>query len=326
MTNTLTKTANYGISPAGISQDGISFRTFRDMLMGTREDSNMNIIDREMYEAYKRGVYVFKNDTFANNIYSVANSQIKEIHPNMTIVLICSADNTAAASIDIINTGAGPIPIKKVGNGILINVDPGDLKANTPTIITYDSVNRCYILVANPVKSASTTQACVTMLSSSLNSTSETVAATSKAVKVLNDTTVKISDKGAANGIAQLGSDAKLADTQIPASIAGSAKYIGTHSASGGVAPASPKDGNMWKISAGGTIASQAVNIGDYILYQGGTWHRIQNFGDTFQTKLNGIAAGAEVNVQADWNVTDTNSDAYIKNKPVTTTQINLWT
>lgn len=34
------------------------------------------------------------------------------------------------------------------------------------------------------------------------------------------------------------------------------------------------------------------------------------------RTKLNGIAAGAEVNVQVDWNVTDTTSDAYIKNKP----------
>ena len=32
--------------------------------------------------------------------------------------------------------------------------------------------------------------------------------------------------------------------------------------------------------------------------------------------KLNGIAAGAEVNVQADWSVTDTTSDAYIANKP----------
>lgn len=32
--------------------------------------------------------------------------------------------------------------------------------------------------------------------------------------------------------------------------------------------------------------------------------------------KLSGIAAGAEVNVQSDWNTTDTGSDAYIKNKP----------
>lgn len=34
------------------------------------------------------------------------------------------------------------------------------------------------------------------------------------------------------------------------------------------------------------------------------------------KSKLNGIASGAEVNVQADWNVTSTTSDAYIKNKP----------
>ena len=34
------------------------------------------------------------------------------------------------------------------------------------------------------------------------------------------------------------------------------------------------------------------------------------------KTKLNSIAAKAEVNVQSDWSVTDTSSDAYIKNKP----------
>lgn len=32
--------------------------------------------------------------------------------------------------------------------------------------------------------------------------------------------------------------------------------------------------------------------------------------------KLAGIASGAEVNVQSDWSVTSTTSDAYIKNKP----------
>lgn len=34
------------------------------------------------------------------------------------------------------------------------------------------------------------------------------------------------------------------------------------------------------------------------------------------KNKLGSIAEGAEVNVQSDWDVTDTNSDAYIKNKP----------
>ena len=36
----------------------------------------------------------------------------------------------------------------------------------------------------------------------------------------------------------------------------------------------------------------------------------------TEKNKLSGIAAGAEVNVQSDWNVTNTSSDAFIKNKP----------
>ena len=38
------------------------------------------------------------------------------------------------------------------------------------------------------------------------------------------------------------------------------------------------------------------------------------------QSKLDGIAAGAEVNVQPDWNETTTTSDAYIKNKPTLAT------
>lgn len=41
------------------------------------------------------------------------------------------------------------------------------------------------------------------------------------------------------------------------------------------------------------------------------------NFTDALKTKLEGIAAGAEVNVQSDWNETSTTSDAYIKNKPL---------
>lgn len=40
------------------------------------------------------------------------------------------------------------------------------------------------------------------------------------------------------------------------------------------------------------------------------------NFTDAYKNKLDGIASGAEVNVQSDWNVTNTASDAYIRNKP----------
>ena len=41
------------------------------------------------------------------------------------------------------------------------------------------------------------------------------------------------------------------------------------------------------------------------------------DFTDALKTKLEGIAEGAEVNVQSDWGETSTASDAYIKNKPV---------
>lgn len=40
------------------------------------------------------------------------------------------------------------------------------------------------------------------------------------------------------------------------------------------------------------------------------------SYTDAEKTKLAGIAAGAEVNVQADWTKTDTTDDSYIKNKP----------
>lgn len=40
------------------------------------------------------------------------------------------------------------------------------------------------------------------------------------------------------------------------------------------------------------------------------------DFTNAYKTKLDGIATGAEVNVQSDWTETSTSSDAYIKNKP----------
>lgn len=42
------------------------------------------------------------------------------------------------------------------------------------------------------------------------------------------------------------------------------------------------------------------------------------NYSDTDKEKLSTVAEGAEVNVQSDWNITDTTSDAFIKNKPIT--------
>lgn len=53
--------------------------------------------------------------------------------------------------------------------------------------------------------------------------------------------------------------------------------------------------------------------------------HTDVNFTSAYETKLNGIASGAEVNVQSNWNQTNTSADDYIKNKPtIPTTQSDL--
>lgn len=44
------------------------------------------------------------------------------------------------------------------------------------------------------------------------------------------------------------------------------------------------------------------------------------------KNKLEGIAAGAEVNIQSDWNVTDTTNEAFIKNKPTIPTKTSQLT
>ena len=47
------------------------------------------------------------------------------------------------------------------------------------------------------------------------------------------------------------------------------------------------------------------------------------DFTDILQTKLNNIAAGAEVNVQSNWNESSNSSDAFIQNKPTDITNLS---
>lgn len=49
--------------------------------------------------------------------------------------------------------------------------------------------------------------------------------------------------------------------------------------------------------------------------------HTDNNFTNADATKLSGIQAGAEVNVQSDWNEADNTADDYIKNKPTIPTK-----
>lgn len=56
--------------------------------------------------------------------------------------------------------------------------------------------------------------------------------------------------------------------------------------------------------------------IPDNIVTDASYVHTDNNFTTTEKNKLSGIASGAEVNVQANWNETNSSSDAYIQNKP----------
>lgn len=63
------------------------------------------------------------------------------------------------------------------------------------------------------------------------------------------------------------------------------------------------------------TNISDLVNDSDFVS-DANYVHTDNNYTSNEKSKLSGIASGAEVNVQSDWSVTSTSSDAYIKNKP----------
>ena len=69
-----------------------------------------------------------------------------------------------------------------------------------------------------------------------------------------------------------------------------------------------------WTGASAGTIHATNYTNTTYSVGDGGL--TTNDFTNDDHTKLNGIAAGAEVNVQADWNEASSGSDAFIANKP----------
>lgn len=61
-------------------------------------------------------------------------------------------------------------------------------------------------------------------------------------------------------------------------------------------------------------LAAKIENL--FVKKETGKGLSTNDYTTTEKNKLAGIAAGAEANVQPDWNETTTTSDAYIKNKP----------
>lgn len=81
------------------------------------------------------------------------------------------------------------------------------------------------------------------------------------------------------------------------------------------------------KLTAGTniTITNNTISAKD-TTYEAATGDTNGLMASTDKTKLDGIASGAEANVQSDWNVTNTSSDAFIKNKPTIPTKTSQLT
>ena len=76
-------------------------------------------------------------------------------------------------------------------------------------------------------------------------------------------------------------------------------------------------DWNQTNTSSDDYIKNKPANLVQDASYV----HTDNNYTTTEKNKLAGIASGAEVNVQSDWNQTTTSADDYIKNKPTKLSQ-----
>ena len=70
------------------------------------------------------------------------------------------------------------------------------------------------------------------------------------------------------------------------------------------------------RVSVATAISANTTAISNKVDKETGKGLSTNDYTTAEQTKLAGIATGAEANVQADWNESDSTSDAYINNKP----------
>jgi hypothetical protein len=87
-----------------------------------------------------------------------------------------------------------------------------------------------------------------------------------------------IGTKGAASGLAPLNASSKIDPAYLPDSVVGALEYKGTFDASGGSFPtATPETGWYYVCATGGTISTVVYTVGDWIVYNGSTWDKIDN-------------------------------------------------
>ncbi|NCC99964.1 MAG: hypothetical protein EOL95_09745 [Bacteroidia bacterium] len=88
---------------------------------------------------------------------------------------------------------------------------------------------------------------------------------------------ITAADVGVANGVAGLDASGKVPTTQLPDTVLGGLQYKGVLDASAGVYPSSPETGDYYIISVAGTISGTVYNIGDWAVYNGTSWDKVDN-------------------------------------------------
>jgi hypothetical protein len=142
------------------------------------------------------------------------------------------------------------------------------------------------------------------------------------------------SEKGQADGYAPLNENNKVPTVHLPDSLVGAVIYQGTWDANNNIpelpTPAADNNGHYYIVSDAGTYSGITYAVGDWIISNGIAWEKVDNTQDVnsvFGRQGNIVAVSSDyaefydANVQSDWSVVDTTSDAFILNKPATITQ-----
>lgn len=151
-----------------------------------------------------------------------------------------------------------------------------------------------------------------------------------------HDITLSASDVGAiptsslgkASGVAELDSSGKVPSSQLPSYVddvieaTAKSNFPTTGEAGKIYVDTSTNKTYRWSGSAYAEISSGGVSLGTTSSTAGrGDWTKTAYD----HSQVAHAPSNAEANVQSDWNVTDTGSDAFIKNKPsaITTAEID---
>ena len=81
---------------------------------------------------------------------------------------------------------------------------------------------------------------------------------------------------GVASGVPSLDSGGHVPVAQLPSSVVGALEYQGAFDCSGGSYPASPSKGYYYVCSVAGTISGTAYAVGDWLIYNGSAWERLE--------------------------------------------------